>query len=549
MSDCMAGRVVAHGVFTPPRIAEVGRPTIVVMSATASSGVRMADVLASFSVATDLGLGRPIEHTKRSTVVSISLGRTLGLDLEACQVLHDVALLTYCGCHVYGNDAAEWFGDDIGFREEATRTDLVGMSALRLMVRWAGSDGGPGRRLGKTIGLLASRGRDIAEQMAEHCAAAGHLAARLGLSDEVRRGVEQSYARWDGKGVPFGVGGEELSLETRIAHVAGCAETMHQLGGVDTAVEAVTARRGTDFDPSVVDAFVANATALLAPLEGNDPPDLDEPMPQGALSEAELDAVLEALGDYCDLRCPFFAGHASGTAELATGAAEVMQLPAESTTVLRRAALAHDMGRAGVPGSVWNKPSQLTLSEAERVRLHPYLVERMFARPAPLRRIGVLAATHHERMDGSGYHRGVAGAAIAAPARILAAADAYHAMTQPRPHRPALDPDAAARTLKSDASRGLFDPTAVDAVLTAAGHRPNRRRASGPGGLTARESEVLGLAARGLPNKAIARELGISAKTVSNHIEHVYEKLGVSSRAAAALRAMELGLVREGGAR
>ncbi len=417
----------------------------------------MADVLASFSVASDLGLGRPVDHTQRSTAVSIALGQTLGLGLDVCQVLHDVALLTYCGCHVYGNEAAEWFGDDIGFREEAGRTDLVGMSALRLMVRWAGSDGGPSRRLGRTMGLLATRGRAITEQMAEHCAAAGQLAARLGLADEVRRGVEQSYARWDGKGAPSGLGGEALSLETRIADVAGCAETMLRLGGVDAAVEAVTARRGTDFDPAVVDAFVADAGRILATLDEHASGPVNEPVPRGDLTNAELDAALEALGDYCDLRCPFFAGHARGTAELATGAAEVLQLPAESATVLRRAALVHDMGRAGVSGSVWNKPGPLSQSEMERVRLHPYLVERMFSRPAPLQRIGVLAATHHERMDGSGYHKGVAGAAIAAPARVLAAADAYHAMTQARPYRPALDPDTAARTLQHDASRGLFD--------------------------------------------------------------------------------------------
>lgn len=508
-----------------------------------SSGVRLAEVLSALSVATDLGLGRPVEHMHRSAVVAIRLGRSLGLDDGQAQVLHDVALLTYSGCHVYGNEAAEWFGDDIGFREAATRVDLAGMTATRLMLRWVGSDGGPTRRLTQATKLMATGGRSIAQQMANHCAATGELARRLGLDDAVRAGIEQSYTRWDGKGVPGDLGGEVLTLESRIAHVAECAETMHHFGGIDTAVEAVAARRGTDFDPAVVDAFCSDAAAVLAPLDSEITPELHEPIPRPPLTEAELDAALEALGDFCDLRCPFFAGHARGTAALAERAASSMQLPKASVTLLRRAALVHDMGRAGVPGSVWNRHGPLRPADTERMRLHAYLVERMFARPAPLHRIGVLAAAHHERIDGSGYHRGLAGAALTTPARILAAADAYHAMLQPRAHRPALEPGDAARELKEGAPAGLFDPAAVEAVLDAAGHDAPVRRAGGPAGLTAREAEILALLAQGLPNKGIAHQLGIAPKTVGNHIEHIYTKLAISSRAAAALKAMELGLV------
>lgn len=192
---------------------------------------------------------------------------------------------------------------------------------------------------------------------------------------------------------------------------------------------------------------------------------------------------------------------------------------------------------------MWDKAGPLSETEQERMRMHAYLVERMFTRPEPLQRIGVLAATHHERMDGSGYHRGLAGALIAVPARILATADAYHAMRQPRPHRPPLDPTQAATELRAEADAARLDPVAVDAVLAAAGQPTSRTRGSGPAGLTAREAEVLGRLAQGLPNKAIARDLGISAKTVGNHIEHVYTKVGVSSRAAATLYAVQHGLV------
>jgi HD-GYP domain-containing protein (c-di-GMP phosphodiesterase class II) len=230
-------------------------------------------------------------------------------------------------------------------------------------------------------------------------------------------------------------------------------------------------------------------------------------------------------------------------ADLVRGAAEAMQMPSVDARLAYRAALVHDVGRFGVPGSVWGKPGPLTPNEQERVRLHVYYVERIFTRPEPLRRIGLLAATHHERMDGSGYHRGVGGAMLSSQARVLAVADAYTAMREPRPYRAALSKAETVRELKRDAAEGRFDPIATDAVLAAAGHRVDRARAGGPAGLTTRETEVLALLSRGMPNKGIARELGISPKTVSNHVERVYSKLGVSNRTGAAMYAMQYGMV------
>lgn len=268
-----------------------------------------------------------------------------------------------------------------------------------------------------------------------------------------------------------------------------------------------------------------------------------EPVERNPLTDDELDGALEAIGDFGDLRCPFFAGHSRTTADLARGAAESMQIPSADAHLVYRSALVHDAGRFGIPGSVWAKPGPLSANEQERVRLHVYYVERIFNRPEPLRRIGLLAATHHERMDGSGYHRGVGGTMLSAGARVLAVADAYSAMLQPRPYRAPLSESDAVRQLQKDTADGRLDPLAADAVLAAAGHRVSRTRAGGPAGLTAREGDVLALLAQGMPNKGIARQLGISPKTVSNHVEHVYGKLGVSNRTGAAMYAMEHGIV------
>lgn len=509
------------------------------------SGVRLTELLVSLSLATDLGFGQPVEHMLRSARISMRLGGRLGLEGSELATLYDVSILTYVGCPVYGNEAAAVFGDDIDFRSRAVEVDLAGFPAMVFMLRRAGAGTSAFNRARQAAGIMANGGRAVVEQMANHCSAAGELAGRLHLGSAVQAGVEQSYARWDGKGVPADIEGEGLALSARISHIAEACEVFQRTAGVDAAVEMVRARSGTHFDPKIAAVVERDAKALF---DGIDDDTVDEildaePVERPVMTDDELDDALEAVGDFCDLRCPYFAGHSRGTAELVASAGSVLNLSPAESSLVRRAALVHDVGRFGVPGWVWDKPGPLTSSDRERMRMHVYYVERIFSRPEPLRRIGLLAATHHERMDASGYHRGVGGPMLSTPARLLAAADAYHAMTQPRPHRAAMSDGDAARELRREADEGRLDGVAVDAVLTAAGQAASRSRSGGPSGLTVREGDVLGLLAQGLPNKGIARQLGISAKTVGNHVERIYIKLGVSNRAGAAMRAMQLGLV------
>jgi len=509
------------------------------------SGVRLSEVLLALSIATDLGLGQPAEHLLRATRIGLRIGERLGLEQPELATLYDVSLLTYVGCPIYGNEAAALFGDDIDFRAGAIEVDLAGLTALAFMLRRAGSGTSLANRARQAGRILASGGRPVVEQMANHCSAAGELADRLGLDPQVRTGIEQSYARWDGQGVPTGVGGHELSLAARIAHVAEACEVFERTAGVEAARELVRARRGGHFDPEIAAVVEADPDGLFVGI-GDDPDDAvleAEPVTRSELSEDSLDGVLEAIGDFCDLRCPYFAGHARGTAELVTGALRQLGRPDGEIRLARRAAFVHDLGRFGVPGSVLDKAGPLTGRELERVRMHSYYVERIFARPEPLRRIGLLAATHHERMDGSGYHRGTSGALLSVPARVLAAADVYHALTQHRPHRSARSPSEAAATVRDEVRDGRLEGTAVEAVLAAAGQVAARPRPGRGPDLTVREAEVLALLVQGLPNKAIAKQLGITPKTAGNHVEHLYTKLGVTNRAAATMRALQDGLV------
>jgi HD-GYP domain-containing protein (c-di-GMP phosphodiesterase class II) len=509
------------------------------------SGIRLSDLLVSLSLATDLGFGQPPEHMVRSARIGMRIGDRMGLEAKDLATVYDVGILTYVGCPVYGNEAAILFGDDIDFRAHAIEVDLAGFPARAFMMRRAGHGTSAFNRARRVASLMADGGRQVVQQMANHCSAAGALATRLGLGDDVRTGVEQAYARWDGRGVPDDLSGSGVSLAARVSHVAEACEVYQRTRGTQAALDVARTRSGTHFDPEIARIVAEDRGSLFEDLDRDTVDELlaTEPAERDPLTDDELDRALEAIGDFYDLRCPFFAGHARATADLVRRAAESMQLPVADARLASRAALVHDVGRFGVPGSVWGKPGPLTANEQERMRLHAYYVERIFSRPEPVRRIGLLAATHHERMDGSGYHRGVGGTMLSQGARVLAVADAYAAMMQPRPYRDPLSETEAVRALQADAADGRLDPVATEAVLAAAGHRVSRTRAGGPAGLTTREIDVLALLAQGMSNKHIARELGISPKTVGNHVEHVYSKLGVSNRTGAAMYAMQYGMI------
>jgi HD-GYP domain-containing protein (c-di-GMP phosphodiesterase class II) len=509
------------------------------------SGVTLAELLAAFSLATDLGLGQPMEHMLRSWQIASRLGAQVGMPDDQRPSLFYVAMLAWVGCVADGPEVAALFGDDIAFRADSYDVDLAGLSAFGFFLGHAGAGGSLARRVRAAATLVATGGSGVARGIQSHCLATSALSDRLGLDAEVATALRQFFARWNGRGVPPDVRGEDLALPVRLFHLADVVEVYHRNSGVDGAVQAARARRGTQFDPRLVDTFCATAAAVLA----GDPAAADaheliaaEPGLAGGLSDAQFDQALEALADFTDLRSASRAGHSRGVAELAGSAAGTLRLPADDVVATRRAGLMHDIGLHGVPVTVLDKPGPLSPTEWERVRLSSYYTERVLARPAALARIGTIAAFAHERTDGSGYHRAVSGPAMPMPGRILAAACAFRAMTEPRAYRGAMTARQAAATLRGEVRAGRLDPGAADAVLTAAG-AGTRRRVAGPAGLTAREVEVLLLIARGATTNDVARQLGISRKTAGTHIERIYAKTGASSRSIATLFALRNGLL------
>ena len=324
--------------------------------------------------------------------------------------------------------------------------------------------------------------------------------------------------------------------------VAHFAESMVHRGGVEAASIAVAQRRGEALAPAVCDAFTAHARELLAPLEregawaafvaiGSRFPVVQ--------SSHRVDDVIAAFADFTDLYSVYTLGHSSQVAEVATRAAAALGIAAADIEILRRAALLHDLGRVALPCALWEKSTPLSAAERERIHLHAYWGQRLLARAPSLASEAALAEATHERCDGAGYPRRLEGAALGVAARVLAAADVWCALRSARPQRPAFDDSAAIAMLRGEVRSGQLDARVVDAIL---GVGPSSARAR-PAGLTEREIEVLQLVARGDTNKEVAQRLGISARTVGHHLAHAYEKIGVSTRAAAALFAIEHGLV------
>jgi HD-GYP domain-containing protein (c-di-GMP phosphodiesterase class II) len=507
--------------------------------------VSLAELLAAFSLATDLGLGQPMEHVLRSWQIAAELAGHMGIGEEQRESLFYVAMLAWVGCVADAPEVAAAFGDDIAFRADSYDVDLAGSAALGYFLSHAGKGGSPAHRLRAAAGLVFTGGARVAQGIQSHCLTTSTLADQLGLDAEVGAALRQFFSRWDGKGVPPGVGGTDIAPAIRLFHLADVVEVHHRMAGVVGAVAVARARRGRHFAPDVVDAFCEIADKVLTSLaDGADVYEVlaDVPSLRQTLSAAQFDVALGALADFTDLRSVNRAGHSGGVADLSAEAARVMGLPAADVSLARRAGLVHDIGLHGVPVTTLDKPGPLSTTERERVRLSSYYTERVLARPAGLARIGAVAALAHERSDGSGYHRGLTGAAIARPARVLAAACAYRAMIEPRSYRPAMTTAQAAAALRDEVRVGRLDVEAVDAILVAAGARRSKR-VSGPAGLTPREVEVLVLIARGATTGGVAGRLGISRKTAGTHIERIYMKTGASSRSTATLYALRNGLL------
>ena len=510
--------------------------------------VRTAEVIAAACLATDLGMGFPFEHGLHATLVACRLAERLAVGPDTTAEAFYISLLMYSGCTTDSEIAKGIFGGSLTEKMTARQFGST-LESLGAVVRALPDP---------DSGMLSS-GFEIATRLPKAarfrrthftalCEVAVMLSERLGLPKSIHSLFADLTERWDGKGVLGRKAGDDIPVAMRIVTVARDAAYQALIGGKDHAARVIRERAGHAFDPEVAEALSQNASEMLS--TGEDASTVwdsvlaAEPEPHLTLDSDGVDRALGALGDFADLVSPSLVGHSSGVAHLADAAATALGMTPDEVTGVRRAGLIHDIGRVAIHPRTWQKSGALTADEWEQVRLHAYHTERVFNRSPYLAPVAAVACRHHERIDGSGYHRGISAASLDPQTRLLAAADTFHAMTEPRDHRPPMPLAEAAAVLREESAAGRQDGEMVAAVLRAAGQQtsPVER----PAGLTEREVQVIRLLARGLQTKQVARALDISAKTADRHIQNAYRKIGVSTRAAATLYASEHGLIQWG---
>jgi HD-GYP domain-containing protein (c-di-GMP phosphodiesterase class II) len=507
-------------------------------------GTRLAEIVGSLSLATDLASGWPLEHGLRRSLIAVWLGTELGIDQGELSDTYYVALLGSVGCTIESALFAEYTTDDIAAASRTATVDFTNrLSTTAFALRTFGAGQPPVRRV-RSLVSAAMAGNNQFQAVCRDVAV--RVAEMIDIGESTQQALAQCHERWNGRGGPKRLRGEEIRLAARIFHIAHDAEIYHRLGGPEAAAAIVHRRAGRLYDPTVAERFAAIAPSLFRRLEAEpiwEAVLAAEPAPVRELAEVDVDTVTESIAKFVDLRSSYTLGHSSAVGRLAAGAAMRLGLTKVEARTIRRAGLLHDLGRLGVPVAVWDRSQAWGELEWERARRHPALTELVLARWTTLGPIGTLAGLHHERLDGSGY-RGVTAAAQPVAARILAAADAYQTKLERRPHRAAVAPDVAATYLRDEAGRGRLDGDVVEALLAAEGRSVATPTLSEPPApLSQREVEVLRLLARGLSNREMAEILVISPKTVGHHVQHIYDKLGISTRVGATLFALQHGIV------
>ncbi|WP_369039929.1 HD domain-containing phosphohydrolase [Stenotrophomonas maltophilia] len=490
------------------------------MNAVSTSDVPVLDVIRALAFVGDLAMGQPTDHSPRAAWLAGQLAQASGADGQGCMRATVVALLRWSGCTANAPEFSQLFGDDVGGRQA--------LLALR--------SPGSGFRSG-------TRGRSAAFHSLStiHCEVSGDIALRIGLDDDTQFALRHLFECHDGSGAPGGLQGAQVPAPVYTAAIAGDLEVFHRLHGLDAACRLIEERAGRVYPPDLVRIAVPQASRWIAALDS-------DPGMSGACSLGSVLAgrttSLELLADVIDLKLPWMTGYSRAVATYAQSAAANLGLDDGQQQRLYRAGLIHGIGRAAIPNRVWNCTGTLSGSHWEQVRLAPYWTGRAGRQIGSLAPEARIASHAYERSDGSGYFRELGQADTPLEARILAAAVAWVALRQARPWREAFTDAGAQALLAGEAQAGRYDLSVVQALLQPRSiARPARHRAPTAPLLTERERDVLQLISLGASNKRVAQKLGISPSTVRTHVESVFRKLECSTRAAATLKAAQLGVI------
>lgn len=492
-----------------------------------------------------------MEHGLGTAYIGLRVADTLGLGEADREAIYYGALIKDAGCTACSSLLGVLFPDDT--QRPAAQARLIDRARLGDVLSWLAQgvpdDSSLPVRAARLLSLLAQCGQVMKEVTTSHCEVAALFARRLGFGNHVQRAVRFQTERWDGKGPAYGLKGNVPPIAARMVHLAQVAELWHGVGGRSVARTRVRGARGKRLDPEVAAAFlsVAERDEFWRELEHDSRQAYVlamRPATSAELrTEAQIDMVCEALADFADIRARTRWNHSSDVAKQTVAIAQQLGLGRTEQRRARRAALLHDLGAVSVPIAVLDKKEPLSEGERELLRLHSHYTERVLERVGPLHDLAVEASADHEWVNGEGYHHHLVGDQIPLVGRIMAVADTYLSLASDQ--KEALEPARAMSTLEPLVGTqldGLCFEGLVNVLTGLPTERTSPPRVALSDGLTEREVEVLRLLARGLSNPQIGQALVISRKTVEHHLEHIYNKLDISTRTSAVAYAVHRGL-------
>jgi HD-GYP domain-containing protein (c-di-GMP phosphodiesterase class II)/DNA-binding CsgD family transcriptional regulator len=489
----------------------------------------LSQAMGLLAIVGDLSMGQPIDGSERAARLAARVAAAAGANAAACEHARMVALLRWSGCTANAAGFAAMMGDDVGARHALVSRTLNAQQVARLS--------------------------DTTELAEVHCEVAGDIAAMMGLPAAVESGLRHVWEHYDGSGLPLHLRGDEVPTVVYHAALGGDLEILARVHGAPRALEMIAQLGDVKYPARLVALVAPHAREWLDELDTAEAPSSQPDF-------LPVSVPLTLVADMIELKLPWLAGYSRRVALLAQEAAQLAGLPEAQQRSLARAALLHGIGRAAVTNTVWERSGKLSAADWEAVRLVPYWTARAGSRIDGLGPDAQLASHVYERLDGSGYFRSLDASALGAPQRLLGVAAAWVALRSPRPWRAFHEPAAAGALLAAQVTGGRFDRVMVDAVMAAAtGVRAapvNGARDAGANGggsangsagapvratLSAREAEVLQRISLGESNKEAARAMRISPSTVRTHVESIFRKLDCSTRAAATLKALTLGLI------
>jgi putative nucleotidyltransferase with HDIG domain len=441
---------------------------------TSGRQMRLSEVIGAFSHALDLTEGQPQGHSMRCAWIGMRIGHTLALQPPDLSALYYTLLLKDAGCS--SNAARLWElygGDERIIKHDYKTVDSQSLLALgRFVLRHTGP-GEPLRRRAQRLLNIARHGEDLADELVQtRCQRGADIVRQLGFGERVAEGVYSLDEHWNGKGRPASLKGNAIPLNARIALLAQVVDVFHAMGGPAAVRTEVQKRTGTWFDPTLVAAFLA-AAKHPAFWSGLNDAGLSEriaalePIARAVvIDDDRLDIITEAFADIIDAKSRFTAGHSRRVTRYADAIADELGLAAQRRRWLRRAALLHDIGKLGVSTGVLDKPGRLEPDEWREMQRHAALSEEILSRMSAFRDLAPIAGAHHERLDGKGYPKGLAGDAISLDTRIITAGDIFDAITAKRPYREPMPVPEAIATMERERDTAI-DSRCLDALRQA----------------------------------------------------------------------------------